>query len=497
MISSSCRVRQGLLLLLLLAGTACGAADSSGSRVREVVGVAGQGALPDPMPLGPNGTSPGGVATGAGGGAGATQATTASGMPLPCDVAAVVAVNCQKCHGATPIGGAPMSLMTYDDFHRPGRSMPALAVYQLAQQRINNAARPMPPGGGLPQADFAVLNGWLAAGAIAGTNADKACAPSGTMPGTAVEPLPDASPLVPEPGETCYDLRTHASTASVDDAPYVVDTGEHYEQFYFEVPWKAGDIGTRFGAKLDNLKVLHHWLLFTTIKANPPGFHETVIGTQLGDAATLIAGWAVGGWNVVMPDDVGFDLPPPGTKLNVQWHYFNNTGAAQADASAVQVCTRPAGSRPKLGSITWLGSEFFNGPFGMPAGQKSDFSGTCKPSRAGMNATDPIHIFFFWPHMHNLGVNMRSIVNHADGSSVQVFDKPFDFNHQIHYAASVDLAPGDTITSTCGFNNTTTANVPFGPSTTQEMCYQFTFAYPTHALDNGVLSLIGATNTCW
>jgi hypothetical protein len=29
------------------------------------------------------------------------------------------------------------------------------------------------------------------------------------------------------------------------------------------------------------------------------------------------------------------------------------------------------------------------------------------------------------------------------------------------------------------------------------MCYNFTMAYPAHALENGVPSLIGATNTCW
>ncbi len=31
----------------------------------------------------------------------------------------------------------------------------------------------------------------------------------------------------------------------------------------------------------------------------------------------------------------------------------------------------------------------------------------------------------------------------------------------------------------------------------QEMCYQFTISYPYGALNNGVISLIGATNTCW
>jgi hypothetical protein len=78
-----------------------------------------------------------------------------------------------------------------------------------------------------------------------------------------------------------------------------------------------------------------------------------------------------------------------------------------------------------------------------------------------------------------------------------VFDKPFDFNHQVHYPQNIKLNPGDTITSTCTFNNTTDKGVPFGESTDTEMCYQFTFAWPAHSLENHASSLIGASNTCW
>jgi hypothetical protein len=74
---------------------------------------------------------------------------------------------------------------------------------------------------------------------------------------------------------------------------------------------------------------------------------------------------------------------------------------------------------------------------------------------------------------------------------------PFDFNYQVHYDADVTLMPGDTIQSFCEFRNDTDHSTPFGPSTKQEMCYQFAFSYPAGALDNGVVSLIGATNTCW
>jgi hypothetical protein len=39
--------------------------------------------------------------------------------------------------------------------------------------------------------------------------------------------------------------------------------------------------------------------------------------------------------------------------------------------------------------------------------------------------------------------------------------------------------------------------VPFDESTDTEMCCQFTFHYPAHALTDGAFSLLGVTNTCW
>jgi hypothetical protein len=152
--------------------------------------------------------------------------------------------------------------------------------------------------------------------------------------------------------------------------------------------------------------------------------------------------------------------------------------------------------------MTWIGTEDLNGNkwfggAGMPAHMTSIFSGTCNPLRTGMNSTDPIHILGFWPHMHQLGVNMKSIINHKNGMQETIFDKAFDFNHQIHYLQNYDLMPGDTLTASCTFNNTTNQGIPFGESTDTEMCYQFTFAWPAHALENHASSLIGATNTCW
>ncbi len=508
-----------LAVMLAFAALGCGSPDAGPAQVTTAdPNLPGTAPAAPGAPLGSNGSpaatagsgstlvGTGGVGGAAGSGANAmtTQSTDAQGStPMPCDVATVVATNCQTCHGATPIGGAPMSLLSYDDFHKPAKTKPSLQVYELAKMRINAQSMPMPPGGAISHDDFSVLDDWLGQGAPAGTDADRACA--GAKPPADMNTGDGTyGKLTALPGETCYEFPNHASTDKVDDTKYEVPTGEHYAQFYYDIPWAAGSVATRYGTDFDNEAVLHHWLLFTSDTTDNDGYHEVVpLPTLVGDSATLLAGWAVGGTNLAMPEHVGLELPDPGTvKLNGQWHFFNSTGSVQYDHSAIQVCTMPASAVQHVATITWIGTEdlggnkWFGGA-GMPPGQVSTFEGTCDPLREGMNSTDPIHIIGFWPHMHLMGTEMKAIVNHQDGTSETIFDKPFDFNKQIHYMQDYDLAAGDTLTAQCIFNNTTDHGVAFGESTHDEMCYNFTMAWPAHALENHVASLIGATNTCW
>ncbi|MFI5306150.1 MAG: hypothetical protein ACHQ53_02290 [Polyangiales bacterium] len=490
-------------------------------------------------------------------GANGTQASSGTVVGnLPCAVANVVKPRCGACHGATPIAGAPMPLVTVSDFQADyvvKTTQPVLGqtikVYDLALMRINaEMGTPrMPEGGQLAAPELATMNDWLMNGALAGDVCTTTAPPGGSvtkpsggmpttgnpgMPGSPGTPgTPDMSgggmgtgdpttgmsatdqpiitpdtpdecandptqfdPLVALPGETCYEFLTHGVSSATDTTKFTVQTGQSYNQFYYAIPWPKGTLATRFGAKFDNLQVLHHWLGFGSQASVADGTVETnVLGTTLGESAELIGGWAVGGCNVVFPPDMGLKLPDTG-KIMIQWHHFNSTGKAAQDGTAVQWCTVPENARANIGGLTFLGTEYFNGIWGMPAGQVSNFSGTCSN-----DSGKPITIVGFYPHMHLLGVNMKSEVMKAKGGSETVFDHPFVFDHQVNYMLRPGyvLQPGDKITSTCTFDNTTTANVAFGQSTMQEMCYQFTFAYPYGALNNGVVSLIGATNTCW
>lgn len=478
----------------VLSGAGSGAGPRvAGAAVANAAGIGGSSIPPQVnTPLTAAGT--GGVATPAGPGDAPLAAAA-----LPCEVAKVVANKCQSCHASMPVGGAPMPLMKPSDFTAQIKSLKTLPgethpVSQLVKLRINDVAMPMPPGALLPEQERATLNSWLDQHTPPGAAGDAACA--GAQPAAAPPTVSNASVQQPD-GSRCYTFRNHGQPVAGDTTAYNVPIGEQYVSFYYNAPWTEPSEIVRWTTVYDNRAVLHHWLLYTTLGNTMDGTFLPSIGTHIGDAAQLVAGWAVGGNDTQLPEDVGLRLPPPGAGLLLEWHFYNSGGAAAPDQSGVQICVLPAGSRKHTAGMTWLGTENFNGPFGMPPKTASSFSGTCFPSRAGMNATDPIHIFTLWPHMHTYGRNMKTVVNRASGALEEVFNKPFDFNYQITYPASIDLLPGESITSTCSFDNTSNNAVAFGPSTTQEMCYQFAFSYPAGALDNGVLSLVGATNTCW
>jgi hypothetical protein len=292
-------------------------------------------------------------------------------------------------------------------------------------------------------------------------------------------------------GETCWNFQTHGQSSPGDTSKFTIPPDESYNQFYFDVPWPAGSVSTRFGQDLDNVAVLHHWLMFTQGVPTAAGtVSPNVTGTTLLDGgAELIAGWAIGGCSTTYPSDVGVALPDSGT-IMIQWHHFNTTGTPQQDGTKVQICTVPKSARPHTAGLTFLGTENID----VPPGSKGDATTTCTN-----NSGSPITIIGFTPHMHTIGINMRTVVNHQGGMDEEIFNKPFVFDQQINYIMDPQytLMPGDSLTTTCTWQNMGAGSVGFGQSTTSEMCYQFTVAYPYGALNNGVLSLIGATNTCW
>lgn len=420
------------------------------------------------------GVSGGGAGTGGTGVSPSAGRASMGTSAMPCDVDEAVRRNCQSCHAAQPLAGVPMALVSWEDFQTPAVSNPSLKVYQLSDMRVHNATAPMPPA---PQVlaveDKSALELWLAGGAPVGT--DPSCAPGGNT-----DP-PDAG--LP-PDVECYDLLAHNGDKST---PYQV-SGEDYVNFFFDAPWPEGAQGVSFESVFDDHpEVIHHWLLYLE---PPPLFDVATDGVVTPGssgahiASTLIAGWAPGGNNGMnLPPDVGMDINGGSRRLAVEIHFYTNTPVQSR--SGVRVCTTST-PRPNVATVSWLGTESIS----VPAGQTGTATGQCVPS-----SQQPIHILRSWPHMHKIGRHMTTVINRSGGGTEMLVDEPFNFNTQISYDTPAVIMPGDTLTTTCTFQNDTNGTVIYGTHTDNEMCFNFVTAWPAGALVGG-MAKNGAQNPC-
>jgi hypothetical protein len=394
--------------------------------------------------------------------------------------------------------GAPMSLANWQDWQKPALDTKR-KVYQAAQDRIHRTgAGRMPENGPLGAGDMSTLDAWFAEGAPAGENCPPAPPPDGGSRDAAGPPdgagLPDAPT---DDGTECVELRAHGAQTPGDRTPFdssmiFLPGVEFYACFNFSAPWGQPMQGLQFSTIIDNSEKLHHWLLYSSPLGVQDGTYSYCTGQHPGQ--TLVTGWAPGNDGLKLPPDVGLELAPPTGSYVLEVHYNNPSLQPFQDRSGVRVCATSK-FRRNTASITWAGTERIN----VPPRSMGTASGTCVPLRTGIGPTDPIHIFHAWPHMHKLGVRMSTFINRAAGGQELLIDKPFNFNSQVGYDVGFTLQPGDSLFTTCYYDNVTTGGVGFGPSTAQEMCYDFLYAYPAHALDHppfGGVITSGAANLC-
>jgi hypothetical protein len=431
---------------------------------------------------------------GAGGGKVGADASPGTDATLPCRAKAVVDARCANaCHTSPPVFGAPMPLVDWLDWQRPALD-PTRKVYQAAQDRIHRTGTGrMPQDSALSTGEMSTLDAWFAAGAPAGAN----CPTVPRLPDAGIRPdagLPDAPT---DDGTECVEFRAHGQQTPGDRSPFdssmiFLPGAEFYACFNFSSPWSKPMQGLQFSTIIDNSEKLHHWLFYQSPLGAVDGSYSYCTGQHPGQA--LVTGWAPGNDGLKLPPDVGLELAPATGSYVLEVHYNNPAGTPFQDRSGVRVCATSK-FRPHTASITWAGTERIN----IPPRSTGTASGTCLPLRTGLGPSDLIHIFHSWPHMHKTGVRMTTVINRAAGGQETLIDKPFNFNSQVGYDIGFALKPGDSLFTTCYYDNTTTAGMVFGPSTTQEMCYDFLYAYPAHALDHppfGGVITSGAANLC-
>jgi hypothetical protein len=390
------------------------------------------------------------------------------GGDLPCGVDTVLVSRCQTCHDATPRYGAPMPLVTWADTQAPAKSDPTKKVYEMIGIRVRDAARPMPPTADLAAADQTTLTMWTDAGA-----------PQGMACGTGMTPmLPPAPKVGPDtlPCTPTQTFRAHGTDSPTSLFNVPVTAANLYECFTFKSPFNGTEQAIAWAPIIDDQRVLHHWILYRTHTAQPDGAAGPC---NMPSDATFLAGWAPGGGNWIMPSDVSLELPSPTDSLILQVHYHNAAGYPDAnDSSGVALCTTDTPREHTAGFYT-LGSVNIDLP-AMSTGV--EVTGNC-PGWLTHYLPQPITILASFPHMHTHGVAFRTdILRGGDSGPVDpLVEVPhFDFESQTAYPRDPPmlLNPGDSIRTTCTYDNPTATEVRFGERTEDEMCFNFIMIYP-------------------
>ncbi len=406
---------------------------------------------------------------------GDAAAPVASG--LPCVIEELLDANCRGCHGPDPQFGAPMSLVTRDDLLAPAPTDDSMTVYEMMQVRVSSDIAPMPPPPNEPlsPAELTALDDWIAAGTPGN---EDIC---DDLPGPSA---PIGSPYDWPTEDECDHLVQLRAFDDEDSKFEVPLRNDHYECFEFEIPWGEEVHGLGFRPVIDDTRVVHHWLLYADDQEGRDGRHYRCSGAH--PNSELLAGWAPGGTEIVMPPNVGLKMPAPGSRFVLEIHYNNTAGHTDAaDSSGVEICATSR-LRENTAGMHWLGSE----GIAMFSGGETNVVGTCSPQ-----SDEPIHILQSWPHMHQLGTRMKSFIIRADDTRETLVDKPFSFESQVSYWTPATIMPGDRIRTVCTYNNTTGGLVTFGSGTDDEMCYNFVMAWPIGALTNGE-SLTSTGNVC-
>jgi hypothetical protein len=470
---------------------------------------------------------------GSGGQAGAgsgTHVDSGGGPPPPapsdwCSARKVLDDNCSACHFAgTPWATIP--LITFEDLNV--RLPSGMMAYDSVKQRIHDEARLMPPTADrLTALELATLDNWVNAGAprganpSCGTSTDDAgdgaggtagaggasgaggarpdaggasgaggAADGGTDARRDARDAADAGP--PDTGadgdggpkpptgwptdcEERYTLLAHGVSRPGDQTKFDVSGSgarDFYQCFLFKAPWSTTTVqGVRFRPVIDDARVVARLVLYGLDSSTATDGQVGISGCRGG---TYLQGWAPGGTETVFPADVGLQMPRGANAfLGLEVHYDNAANHANAiDASGVEFCVTKT-LRPNTASVHWLGSTNIS----LARGTQTSVTNTCDPV-----APQPAHVVAIQPQMNRLGTRAQLILNRATGARETLHDAPFRITDQATYPSMAVVNDGDTLTTTCTYDNTTTGTVRYGDTMADENCYHFVTAWPAGAL---------------
>ncbi len=367
------------------------------------------------------------------------------------DVAPIVYERCVSCHREGGI--APMPLVEYED---------ARAVAPIMAAAVES--RTMPPWGvdnsgdchtfedarWLDDAEIAIIQDWVADGMPEG---DPSRAPA----------LPGAPPGLEEVTHTLDIGVDYEPDGSIDDdyRCFVVDPGISQDMFLTAYEVKPGDE-----------RVVHHVILYAldasaTAEAealdadDPRPGYSCFGGSEVG--GDFVAGWAPGTPPTKYPAGTGPRLRAGG-KIAMQIHY-NLLNGVWSDRTTVDLSLS---SNAKEALIVPIADYSLSLPPGMDSVTEAEVTQNPLPF--------PVTVWGVFPHMHQLGRQLR-VVNRRGSEEMCMVDVPaWDFNWQQFYLYDepITVLPGDALEISCTYNTEgKTQMTTWGEGTQDEMCINF------------------------
>ena len=254
---------------------------------------------------------------------------------------------------------------------------------------------------------------------------------------------------------------------------------EFYQCFTVKAPTGGTptlDVGAVRFAYTPGSSALHHIVIFSGLDSEVEGsapcdlFKESWEVRYAGGTATD---------PLEPPAGVAVPVRPVETWI-FQMHYLNSGDTPIVDNTTVDIDFTMPGDAFIPAALVIGGSSDIS----LPPNAVTDVVGQCDVP-AGF---PDVSVYSFWPHMHQKGTHFK-IEFIDNGVTSTLYDAAYDFADQSTWAPTSPLTvgSGDSVRTTCSFNNTTGDTVVFGESSTQEMCFNFLFYYPRPAIAPGMI----------
>ena len=244
----------------------------------------------------------------------------------------------------------------------------------------------------------------------------------------------------------------------------------------------------RISPIVDNAQVVHHMVLFNTPQLNDE--NVPVWDCTNMPSGTPVFLWAVGGVDMVMPNDVGLRFGSDGVQYAVlQMHYDlswapDPTQAHQFDSSGIKLYFADKLQQEQM-DVLIFGVSF--SLIQIPPG-KSEYtlSNTCG-SAATAGLPQDLNVFAAGLHMHKRGksINFEQFRNGQSLGYIASLPE-WDFNNQQWISVNTTVQPRDSLVTTCTWDTSQDTSIILGgEDTSKEMCYAFMFYYPKITELNG------------